>query len=186
MKNKFKKGFTLAELLITISIITIGLLGIAFIAQRGVRYIYTAYNQLTAAYLAQEGVEIIKNIRDGNYLELLRGGSSAWDEGIGDDCASDVCCYEVEIGMLGVEDPLLTKRNEGVCNFSNLRFLRYDSSVYNYSSGSRTLFKRGIEIKKVSGNPDTKEITVKVFWEEKGKVKAFYPLKEKIFNWWGY
>jgi len=64
-----------------------------FIVIVGVGAVFTLVNQtissnraassrLTAIYLAQEGIEIVRNIRDGNFLKIHNGESISWDNGI--------------------------------------------------------------------------------------------------------
>jgi len=79
MKNKIikNKGFTILEAIIAVSIITIGIISLLIFSQNAVLTIYHARNNLTAVYLAKEGMENIRNIRDQN---LLRGAN--WNSGI--------------------------------------------------------------------------------------------------------
>ncbi|MBU2545232.1 prepilin-type N-terminal cleavage/methylation domain-containing protein [Patescibacteria group bacterium] len=63
------KGFTILELLATIVVISIGVLGAYSVAQKIFSLTFISTNHLTAAYLAQEGVEIVRNARDTNWIE---------------------------------------------------------------------------------------------------------------------
>lgn len=63
-----KNGFTLIETLIAVSIVCIAVVGPLVTASRSFVAAYTARDQLTAAYLAQEGVEYIRLMRDTMYL----------------------------------------------------------------------------------------------------------------------
>lgn len=63
-----KKGFTLIETLVAISIMTIAIVGPMTTASRALLAAYTARDQLSASYLAQEGTEYVRLMRDTMYL----------------------------------------------------------------------------------------------------------------------
>src|SRR3989344_8662767 len=84
MKNLFKKqkkaaGFTLIEMIITISILSFGVVLVyqAFFWLVSSSYIIS--NRFTAAYLAQEGVEIIRNLRDNNFITISQNPLFQWN-----------------------------------------------------------------------------------------------------------
>ena len=90
-KNNTLSAFSLIEVLISIFLITIGFLSGAALLTRSLRDSIDARNQVRAALLAQEGVEMIRNQRDGNCVSSdatlmaniiypFNGISSAYDE----------------------------------------------------------------------------------------------------------
>jgi prepilin-type N-terminal cleavage/methylation domain-containing protein len=75
MKKKYKKnGFSLVEILVVIMFIGVGLVGVLSFFSSSLRSNADAKNELIAAGLAQEGVELARNIRDYNILspDILR------------------------------------------------------------------------------------------------------------------
>lgn len=68
------KGFTLVEALVAIAIVSIAIAGPMYSANRAVVAAQTATNQLVAAYLAQEGVEYVRSVRDAAYLNRYNLG----------------------------------------------------------------------------------------------------------------
>ena len=80
--NKNSAGFTIIEVVAAVFLITVGVLGAFTVVQRTVAFSSVVSDQLAAAYLAQEGTENIRNIRDGNWLEQRKNLSLAWDDGI--------------------------------------------------------------------------------------------------------
>ncbi len=71
MWNKKKKceGFTILEILIAMLVITIGGLAAYAMVQQIVFSTFSSSYRLTAAYLAKEGIENVRNIRDTNWLQ---------------------------------------------------------------------------------------------------------------------
>ena len=63
---KDKKGFTIIETLVAITILMISIAGPLTIAQKGFNAGIYAKDQVTASYLAQDAMEYIKNVRDNN------------------------------------------------------------------------------------------------------------------------
>lgn len=63
-----KKGFTLIETMVAITILTLAVAAPLFTASRAIIAARAASNQLTGSYLAQEGVEYVRMLRDNYYL----------------------------------------------------------------------------------------------------------------------
>jgi len=78
VKNiKKRKAFTMLELIVAIFVISFALLGIYSIVQEIIIYNSIASSRLIAAYLAQEEIENVRNIRDRNWLQ-----KEQWDRDI--------------------------------------------------------------------------------------------------------
>jgi len=151
-----KRGFTLIELMVVVVVLSIGMIGVMNSIWQVFIYAKLLSSKLTAAYLAQEGIEIVRNIRDTNWVE-----GAVWDEGL--ELTGD---FEADY-----DDPGLSFYGNG--------YLRIDGGFYNYNLGEETKFKRKINIQK-----DTDEISVlvEVIWQEGGKeyqIEVF----EKLYKW---
>ena len=70
------KGFTLVETLVAISIFTMSILGLLSILASGISDTGYAKKKVVAGYLAQEGIEHARNIRD---THVLYDVSSGWN-----------------------------------------------------------------------------------------------------------
>ena len=165
-------GFTLIELIISIFILSVGIVGI--FSAFSIVTILTAntVDQLTASYLAQDGMEIVRNIRDTNWLNMDAGSpaNASWVDGL--SCA------------LGCEADYTTATNasEAFSMSSYLgRHLCINANGFYYytnscSDSSTTKFKRKITITPVTDfdnnllNPHIIKVTTQVAWEEKATI----------------
>lgn len=157
MKTK-KNGFTLVEALVALVVLSIAL-GPALILTSNINNTTAVIrNNLIAANLAQEGVEVIRGIRDTNWFNGV-----AFDNGLADGI------YRVEwnsdsVMPLGANPPV--KENNG---------------LYNYSNGTDTIFKRTIAISKI--NASELRTVSEITWIEKGNRAKSVKVESHLFNW---
>src|SRR3989344_8524832 len=64
-----KKGFTIIEVIIATFVLTVGVVGAFSTIQMVLVFTRSVSAQLEATYLAQEGIENVRNSRDSNWLE---------------------------------------------------------------------------------------------------------------------
>lgn len=152
------KGFTLIETVVAIFLLTTGLVGSFSLMQRITSFAAISSSQLTAAYLAQEGVEIIRNIRDTNYLE-----GSAWDSGIG-----------------AATDARLDYRSEVFPDATCGNYLKYASNFYACSTDTSSKFQREITVLKPA--VDKMVVSVAVKWFERGRAHQVVAQTE-LYDW---
>ena len=144
-KNK-QKGVTLIELLVTMSVLVVGISGSMALIHRTIEASSVNTAQLQAAYLAQEGIEIVRNIRDANYVN-----GYSWDTGI-----SSGDCYEISYNLNTMSSCL-----------AGLRFLKIDNNgFYQYLNGNDSKFTRQIKITKWTNSARIEAI---VSWQEKNE-----------------
>ena len=176
-KQQTQQGFTLVETLVAISILLVAIVGPMTIAARGLQTAFYAREQITAFMLAQEGVELVRMIRDQN---ALRTPPANWLSGIPGVCRnSNNGC-----GMHLRND---TVRN---CNSQDCRLLYDDRALggrrgfYNYAAGTESPFTRQIWVRPVSGgNTREAEVTVTVSWRSGLFVgEKEVTLQSRIFN----
>ena len=75
------KGFTLIETMVAVTILTLAVAGPMMTANRAIVASQIARSELTASYLAQEGIEYIRAMRDNEYLAVHNGldaSATAW------------------------------------------------------------------------------------------------------------
>ncbi|MBZ9569598.1 prepilin-type N-terminal cleavage/methylation domain-containing protein [Patescibacteria group bacterium] len=163
-------GFTLLETIIAIFIITIGIVGVSSLVSQTIGSVTISSQRLIAAYLAQEGIEIVRNIRDTNWLEDV-----AWDEGLGvGDWEGD---YTDTQSFFYPCSPIpFTCPTRGF----PLHSLKINGGFYNYSSGTDTEFQRRITI--FDKTADMFKVSVSVGWRAKGKTYQI-EAQENLYNW---
>ena len=115
-------------------------------------------NNLIAANLAQEGVEVIRGIRDTNWFN-----GTAFDTGLADGT------YRVEWN------------SDAVIALGANPLIKEDNGLYNYSTGGNTIFRRTISILKV--NAGELRIISEITWTERGGIAKSVMAESHLFNW---
>jgi hypothetical protein len=162
---KKEKGQLLVELMVAMSVMLIGLLGIMAVLSQSLGLNRVAANQYIAANLAAEGVEVVKNIIDANAIN-----ARPWNSGL----ANGVSSVQFDSAALGTQSsaPLLF-------NSSNGR--------YSYASGDPTGFRRTISISNIDTNGDTfpDEIAVvsTVTWTDRGGLDFSVDVEGHFRDW---
>src|SRR3989338_10729475 len=78
LKISNNSGISILEVVVAILIITIGLVGFLSLVIQNIRVQYIDKNVLIASGLAQEGLELVRNVRDLNWLTP----GNSWDQDI--------------------------------------------------------------------------------------------------------
>lgn len=170
-----RRGFTLIETLVAIGILVLAVTGAFSAAQMGITTSTYSKNQVIAFYLAQDGVEYIRNIRDNNGLQ-----GQPWLTGISSN-SSDPCYFN----NICTVDPTATSPNPKILSCSNgsgpCPFLKQDvSGIYGYVSGTDTIFRREVQLTRI--NDHEVSILVSVIWR-KGLTDRTFRIRENIFDW---
>lgn len=152
-----QKSFSLIEILIGFFLIFIGMTVVFSLIIQLIASSTFYSHKLIASYLCQEGIEIIRNIRDTNLVKRTR-----WDEGL------NIGNWEADYN------------DQSLSPYSG-KFLNIESSgFYGYGSGSPTIFQRKISIEK--SHSDILNVKVQVFWQEKGKIHKV-EVAENFYNY---
>lgn len=144
MTKSKKMGFSLIESLVAISILIIGILSAFVLVIRTLATTPVIQSRLIAANLAQEGVELIRQIRDTNFIN-----SQNWRTGLAEGE------YQIDSTSKTLE------------NFDKSRPLMFDDTnlIYGYKTG-RTypyFFLRKIKITNMA-NTNEMQLNVIVSW----------------------
>jgi len=174
-KGKGNGGFTLIELVISLFILTVAIVGVYSSFSTIVVLTVDASSRLTAAYLAQEGIEIVRNIRDNNWIQ-----GNNWNAGLL-NCEYG-CEADYRTGTPSEVIPLRdypTGGNKLKINSDNF----YD---YDLVDATDTKFKRKITIADQGGN--VLKVSVLVTWQEKEEEGCDYgyciQAEEYLYDWY--
>ncbi len=160
MKQK-TKGFSLMEVIIAMAVIVTALITLIALISSVVSGLKPAEFKLTATNLAQEGLEIVRNIRDSNWLSYKRAPEN-WRNGL---AAGDYRVQYDQSALLFWADSFLKIDNNG---------------FYQYDSGSNTPIRRKITIGHI-GNNQIKVVS-EVTWQDKGKSYTV-EAESRLYNW---
>ena len=162
-------GFTLLETLLAITLLAVAIVGPMGLAIRSVGVSDTAANQIIAFYLAEEGVEYVRNTRDENFLN-----DRAWLTGLDDCMGADGCTVDVPAFYGNLQSC------SGPCPL-----VRFDSSAglygHNLGVGEDTPFRRTVTLDDVVAGRETRVRSV-IEWETRVGARSL-TLQENIFNW---
>ncbi|MBX4206423.1 prepilin-type N-terminal cleavage/methylation domain-containing protein [Candidatus Parcubacteria bacterium] len=173
MRNHFhSKGFTIIETIVAISIVVIIIMGATKAVQRGLSLYIFSKDQITGFYLAQEGFEQIRNIRDENRIN-----GRNWLAGIA-NASSDPCYF----GQSCTVSPVETQAAIRCSALGSCPALGQDASgFYGYNAAwAVTPFTREISLSPISA--DEMAVTVTVSWSKGGSARQFQA-RENILNW---
>jgi len=149
------------EVIISVAVITTAIVASISLISYSVSSIVSNQNKMIAIHLAQEGIEIVKNIRDTNWL-LDKRGELNWRDGL------DEGNYRVQYNQVSL------------LSFSNTSLKINSNNIYQYSSGSRTPFYRRISIVHISN--EQIKVVCEITWQEKARNKSVQ-LESRLYNW---
>lgn len=167
--KKYKKGFSLIELVLVMFIISFSFIGIYRVLARVSYHEKDNRYNIIAANLAQEGIEIIRNKRDNG---ILNGDDL--DTALPDDSA----CY-----------PYIDSSNDPQCEASNrIKEIGIKNNIYENCESSgcepdfeETPFERECSI---SGDNTLKNVECTVIWESPTlKTNKEIKLEGVLTNW---
>lgn len=149
------------EVIIAVAIITTALAVLIALVSFSVAGVGPGKSKLIAVNLSQEGIEIIRNIRDSNWLSYKRS-SGNWRDGL------DAGDYRVQYDKLVL------------LSFSDTPLKIDSSGFYQYNNGNNTSFYRKISLGHIGNNQI--KVTSEVTWQEKGRAQSVQA-EERLYNW---
>lgn len=67
-KSVRAKGFSILEVLLSLFVLSVGMVAIVSVLSKSLRYSYDTRDTIIATELAQEGVELVRNVRDNDFV----------------------------------------------------------------------------------------------------------------------
>lgn len=192
-------GFTLLETIVALGVILAASVGPVSLVTRSLIDFSFSKNKLVAVNLAQEGIELIRGIRDNNIACDILNGTTIWpwnEDPQPPDPGNTITNTTVGVAV----DRTITSTCGGIGGISMVMpilslscddKLLFDTTtgIYGYSSGQASIFSRCVQIKTPPDTPDSDisptdqmDITSTVRWVERGTTKNIV-LKERLYNW---
>ncbi len=202
--KKSETGFTLIELMIALAVFTIGLSAALALALANYNHSRDNLDKIIAANLAREGIELIKNVRDSNWLkieaneEIAEGVPYTWEEGLTIDSNDFV--------YIDYNDDWPTVASNNPCDsecdlYKDARnyYVHDTSGTLSLTKYSRALFLERICVDEMGGDPESNESIVAmnsdcdddtyigiqiishVQWDDNGI--QYLEIVDKIYNW---
>lgn len=168
-KHSSRKGFTLIETLVAITILVAALAGPLVLTAQSLFASFVARDQMIASFLAQDAMEYIRHRRDNNILagnDIFQGLESCIDSNNPDGCKVET--------LLG---------NVTACG-SPCAALRYDETEGSYgydANDSPTIFRRSVLISSLTGTEEYR-VTVTVEWQTRSLNRQFQ-VEEVMYKW---
>ena len=189
-KNNLTTGFTLVESLVAISIFTLTLLVMMAALGKSLSDTISTKQKMTAEYLAQEGIEYMRNLRDTYMLYDSGGPQTGWDN-FRSRLATANCnilsagCYfdDQNIDYTSANMPMIALSilpcNDTTCSANPLW---YNSGKYGYvsSGGVNSGFTRKIVLD--TNDSNTAKIYSYVYWAQ-GSGTYNISFSETLFKW---
>lgn len=188
-----KHGFTLLETVVALAILSAAIVGPMSLVSGGITNLRISKNRTIASYLAEEGMEVVRGIKENNALAGKTESSGSCNEGAGSMQWDDGLCpgaWRANISPLALEpgagDPILFDPGRSG-----------SPGLYHYQSGKPTIFTRRIAIVSLTSPADDErdvmsgviipagdiaDVTVTVSWREGFTTRDFI-LRERFYNW---
>ena len=172
-----RRGFTLVETLVAVSIFSVSVITlIAFLATNLSNTGY-AKNKMIATYLAQEGIEYIRNMRDTYVLyPTNNGGWSSFKAKISPCTSSNGCGYDKSVAENSSGSIFQCSEHASGC-----KLFKDDSGGYGRDTVGDDSGFTSIISQETIGSEEVK-IIVTVAWEQ-GTMSYDITLSEDLFNW---
>lgn len=166
------RGFTLIETLVAITLLTVSVVAPIGLAEQSLQSAYYARDQITASYLAQDAIEAIRGIRDGNILKIASGQSGV---GVLDG-------IDTSGQPFTVDDSQQIPGAVRSCSSGTCASLQTNGQFYGYNaSWANTPFVRTLQATLTSANEV--HLVVTITWKTGSYQTRSFTLSEDLYRW---
>lgn len=175
-RSPLAAGFTLLETLVAITLLSVAIVAPMSLTTQSLNSAYYARDQITASYLAQEAIEAVRSVRDGNILLNSLTGSSI-------DLLTGVPTTN------GTPFTIDARNNAmATCPLSGSTYicppLQTDGTLYGYSTGwTATQFTRSVSAAFVNGDINEIKVTVTISWTTGPLQNRSFSTSENLYRW---
>lgn len=165
--KKDNRGFTILEIAISLFIISMGMVAVLTLVVQNIQVENVDKNKVVASQLAQEGLEVVRNQRDFNWLQYDTP-TSKWNEGIED--GNYIVDYTGDI----------TDGPDSISATSTRLYINGEGYYDHDDSGKPTPFSRLMVVE--SSTSASTSVSCLVEWEDKGNTYS-YEADTTLYNW---
>lgn len=173
------KAFTLIETMVAVTLLTFAVAGPLTAADRGLVAATTAKDQLTASYLAQEGIESTRLIRDNDYLNEYEAkianpnsstdvATAAWTDFLSDvgNCGRANSNNYCQVDPLGTMTFPLPACSGNTCTVLYLTATSGGYYTQSQTTGKASPYTRTVQITDISSTEE--KVVSTVSWTDHG------------------
>lgn len=165
------------EALVAIAIFSTSILSLMLVLASGISNTNYAKNKITASYLAQEGIEYLRNMRDTYVLYPVNGTWNNFKTELVSCSSVNKCGFNTALYSFPLDNDFIKKCVTGpICN------VYLNNGTYNTdASGADSGFTRKIWVDVIDPNKEIK-IFSNVSWAQ-GSGSYSITFSENLFNW---
>ena len=171
-------GFTLIETLVAVSLLSVSIVAPMALTTQSLTAAYYARDQVTAFNLAQEGIEAIRAIRDGQILQISLNANASGIDLFG----------PIPVDQDFTIDSRQSTPSSAIANCSGTcAALQTDGTLFGYDPDKTTWvpthFTRTMRVKYVGAGHDEIRVSATVSWPTaSGQVRTF-TIYENLYRW---
>lgn len=173
MRNTHESGYTIIEALVAIAILLISIAGPMTIAMQGIKQGSHARDQVTAFYLGQEAIELVRATRDNNALS-----NTTWSDSLsacGAACGIDAA-NRTFFSCAAAENCNIYYDADGLNTGSSQRGV----FTHDLSGNAATVYNRTITITAVG--PGEYVVDAKVSWQSRISLTNELTVRSRVFD----
>lgn len=159
-----KPAFSLIEIMAVLLIVSLGIIGVANLATQSIQAQTINRGSIVAYQLAQEGLEIVRQVRDTNWLQ-----GNDWKTGLG----SGTYCLDYKSTVL-----------RPVASLNECK-LYFDNNKWYYAppvEGANMIFTGFRRVVVINAATSSATVTALVSWDDRNKV-FHYEVETQLYDW---